>query len=121
VAPESLDFGRWPYTTLSRPSIVTVTNTGTWSMRISEIALSGSHGRDFALRHECVAVLRPGASCPLPVTFAPSGPGPRDAALTLHHDANGGPRTVTLTGTGIRPSPGPWPPLAPPPPLLPVC
>src|SRR5207245_352204 len=48
----------------------------------------------------------PGASCTISVSFTPSGPGVRAAAVNITDDAAGTPQSVSLAGTGIAPAVG---------------
>jgi probable HAF family extracellular repeat protein len=110
-----------PYVTLSRTSLtfspqaigttsaaqtVTLKNTGTASLTISSIAITGTNAGDFAQTHTCGTTLAAGASCTISVKFKPSTQGTRTAALTITDNAKGSPQTVALTGTGCIPQGG---------------
>jgi subtilase family serine protease len=78
---------------------VTVTNSGTGTLNISGIAVSG----DFALAAStkpCGSTLAVGKSCIIKVTFTPTQVGARTGSLTITDNAANSPQTVALSGTG---------------------
>jgi hypothetical protein len=85
---------------------VTLTNSGTGTLNISNIATSG----DFALATvkktkkvtPCVAggTVAAGASCEVKVTFTPTEAGARTGSLEFTDNAPGSPQSVALSGTG---------------------
>jgi hypothetical protein len=98
-APTSLSFGGQLLTTTSAAKTVTLTNTGTGSLTINTIGISG----DFAQTNTCGALPAPlaaGANCVISVTFAPTAVGARTGTLTVTDTAGGSPHTAPLTGTG---------------------
>ena len=98
-APTSLTFSGQLLTTTSAAKTVTLTNTGSGSLTINTIGISG----DFAQANTCGALPAPlaaGANCVISVTFAPTAVGARTGTLTVTDNAGGSPHTVPLTGTG---------------------
>jgi hypothetical protein len=99
-APTSLTFSGQLLTTTSAAKTVTLTNTGSTSLTINTIGISG----DFAQTNTCGAplpvTLAAGANCTFSVTFAPTAVGARAGTLTITDTAVGSPHTVPLTGTG---------------------
>jgi hypothetical protein len=110
VNPISLDFGSQPVGTTSAGKSTTLVVDcdlvlvpplcmlpGTFS---PTIATTG----DFSQTNTCppvmTAIVQPGTSCPITVTFKPSAIGPRTGTLST---GSGGP-TVPLSGTGIAPA-----------------
>jgi len=85
---------------------VTLTNSGTATLNLSNIATSG----DFALATvtktkkvtPCVAggTVAPGATCEVKVTFTATQAGARTGSLTFTDNAPGSPQSVALSGTG---------------------
>ena len=65
--------------------------------------LTSDSASDFAQTNDC-GVVAPGASCTVQVSFTPSRLGTRVASLVLTNDAAGSPHTLSLSGTGVRPS-----------------
>jgi kumamolisin len=78
---------------------VTLTNTGTTTLTISNIATSG----DFALATStkpCGSTLAAGKNCVIKVTFTPTALGARTGNLTITDNATGSPQILPLSGTG---------------------
>jgi N,N-dimethylformamidase beta subunit-like, C-terminal/Abnormal spindle-like microcephaly-assoc'd, ASPM-SPD-2-Hydin/Cep192 domain 4 len=99
-SPGSLGFGNQSVETTSATKPVTLTNTGSVTLNITNIAASG----DFAQTNNCGSSVAGGASCTISVTFTPTATGARSGALTIMDDALNSPQQVSLTGTGIAPA-----------------
>lgn len=104
VSPTSLTFSTQTIGTRSTAKIVTLTNTGTAILSITQIAITGPNVRDFAKTHTCGSSLAVGASCTIRVKFKPTALGTRSAALSIADNAVGSPQKVALRGTGVAPS-----------------
>jgi FG-GAP-like repeat/Abnormal spindle-like microcephaly-assoc'd, ASPM-SPD-2-Hydin/FG-GAP repeat len=100
VAPTSLSFGNVALNTQSTAQTVTITNTGTAVLTISNITITGQ----FAQSQTCVGTLDPGTSCPISVTFNPTSAGAQSGSLIVTDTAPNSPQTVTLSGTGVSPT-----------------
>jgi hypothetical protein len=100
VAPASLAFPATNQGSTSAPMSVTLTSSGSVSLHISSIALSGSNPGDFSIvSTTCVpGSYLPNASCTLSVAFSPSGPNQRSAFVVVADDASGGQQSVALSG-----------------------
>jgi hypothetical protein len=96
VSPSSLAFGNQTLHTSSSPLPVNVQNTGASTLTITSIVVSG----DFSQTNNCGTGVGAGGSCTINVTFAPTGIGTRNGALTITDNAGNSPQTVNLTGTG---------------------
>lgn len=99
LSPTSLAFGEVVVGATSGKRTVTVTNSGTATLNISGIAITG----DFSLTTSskpCGATLAPGKNCRIAVTFTPSQLGSRTGTLTITDNAPNSPQTVALSGTG---------------------
>jgi hypothetical protein len=97
LTPTSLNFGGQLVTTTSSPAkTITLKNNGNATLNIMSIASSG----DFAETNTCGASLPAGMTCMINVTFTPTTTGVRTGTITITDNANGSPRTVSLTGTG---------------------
>ena len=82
----------------SLPKTEKVTNTGTATLNISSITVSG----DFAIKsNTCGPTLAVGAICKVKVVFKPTQTGTRTGSLTFTDDAGNSPQIVPLTGKGI--------------------
>jgi probable HAF family extracellular repeat protein len=83
--------GAWP---------VTLKNTGTTSLTISRIAITGPNAGDFTQTHTCGSSLAAGGSCTVSVTFKATQIGKRTGTLSVTDNAHGSPQTVSLSGSG---------------------
>lgn len=106
-SPVSLfDFGRINTGTLSATTVITVSNSGTSLLNISNVSLTGANPGDYQLvSTTCVGVsLSSKTTCTATVRFAPTAFGTRTARLALTDNAAGSPHLVPLTGVGLNPS-----------------
>jgi hypothetical protein len=89
------------------PRVWTVQNAG--AVATGALGLNNANPGEFQVNGTCLnAVLQPGASCSVSITFAPSAPGTREATLTL----NGGPGvalSVRVQGEARLPDGAPCP------------
>jgi hypothetical protein len=89
----------------SSPIALTVTNSGTATLNITTVSLSGTNASDFAATGTCAgAALAVNASCSINATFTPSATGLRQATLQIADDASGSPQSISLSGTGTAPN-----------------
>jgi len=95
-SPASLTFATQAVGTSSSAQTVTLKNTGTASLTISSITISG----DFSQTHTCSTTLAVGNSCSISVTFKPTASGTRTGVLSVSDNAVPATQTVSLTGTG---------------------
>ncbi len=100
LAPTSLNFGKIPVGTTSAPMSVTLSNTGTGTLLISSMALTGPNPVDYAQTNNCGGSVAPGASCTITITFTPGATGNRNATLAITDNAPKSPQNVPLTGSG---------------------
>jgi hypothetical protein len=80
---------------------VVVTNTGTATLTISGITITGTNAGDYSKATTCGGTLSASASCTVSVTFQPTGAGTRTATLNIADNAAGSPQAVSLSGTAI--------------------
>jgi phospholipase C len=102
-SPTSLAFS---VVLIGKPSptkTVTMTNNGTATLTISNIATT----KDYSQTNTCGTSLNAGASCTITVTFTPTISGADNGTLSVTDNAPGSPQTVPLTGKGtfLRVSP----------------
>jgi hypothetical protein len=97
----SVSFGNQGTGTTSLAQAVMLTNSGSQSLAIVSIAVTGTNSNDFAQTNNCPATLTPAASCTINVTFTPTTTGSRSAAVTIADNAPNSPQTIALTGTGV--------------------
>ena len=100
LSTNTLTFATQQVATTSVPQTVTLTNTGTTPLFISNIAAAGS---DFAQSNTCPASLAGGANCAIQVTFTPTVSGSRSGTVTISDSDPTGTQVVTLSGTGTGP------------------
>ncbi|HEV2175947.1 MAG TPA: FG-GAP-like repeat-containing protein [Terriglobia bacterium] len=100
LSPASLTFGNQLVGTGTPEQRVTLTNTGSASLSITSIAVSG----DFIETNLCKSPIAVGASCTISVLFKPAATGTLTGAVTITDNAAGSPQTVSLTGTGTAPT-----------------
>jgi uncharacterized repeat protein (TIGR01451 family) len=82
------------------PQTATLTMSGTGTLDISSIAVSG----DFAQTNDCGSTLGPATTCTITITFTPTATGTRTGFITVSDNAPNSPQTIALTGTGIQPA-----------------
>jgi len=99
-------FGNQSVGTTSSAHSFTFTSTGTIALNISSIAITGTNANQFAITsNTCPAMLQPGVSCVISVTFTPtavSGSNPYTAAITVTDNAADSPQTAALSGYGYN-------------------
>jgi centrosomal CEP192-like protein len=100
LSPSSLTFGSQTVETTSPAQTVTLSNTGTATLSISRIAITGTNSGDFGESNNCGTSVAAGAQCTINVTFTPTAAGTRTATLSVSDNASASPQTVSLTGTG---------------------
>ena len=99
LTPTSLAWGKVLVGVTKGPKVVTLTNSGSATLNISSIGISG----DFALvsgLKPCGSTLAAGKVCKLRVTFTPTQTGARTGAVTITDNAPNSPQQVPLSGTG---------------------
>ena len=100
LSPTSLTFPTQLVGTVSAAQVVTLTNTGTATLSISNLAITGAESADFAKTNTCGTSMAVGANCTISVTFRPTNRNNRTASLSITDNASGSPQTVALTGVG---------------------
>ncbi len=101
LAPPSLQFGDQLIGTSSASQTVTLTNTGSATLTISSVSVTGANAADFPLTNSCPSSLAANASCTLTITFKPSLAGSESASLMISDNAPGSPQSVSLSGSGV--------------------
>ncbi|MBV9607970.1 MAG: choice-of-anchor D domain-containing protein, partial [Acidobacteria bacterium] len=92
----TVDFGGQPVNTPSATRTVTLTNSGTAALAVSQITAAA----DYAQTNTCGSSVAAGGSCTISITFTPTAVGQRNGTLTVSDSALGSPHTVALTGSG---------------------
>jgi hypothetical protein len=111
VVPTSLTFASQLVNTTSGAQAVTLTNTGSATLTINSITLTGANAAVFAQTNGCGGTLAAGANCSISVTFTPTAAGAAFAGLAISSNDPVNPTvTVPLSGTGTTPIAGVSPP-----------
>jgi hypothetical protein len=100
LSPSGLSFALQLVGTPSAAKLVTVTNTGTGTLTVSSVAITGANSSDFSQTNTCATSVAPGNTCTISVTFTPTNIGTRLATLNVSDNAPGSPQSVSLTGVG---------------------
>ena len=100
LSTQSLAFGGQVVGTTSASQTPTLTNTGTVTLSISSIAITGANSSSFAQTNNCGSSLAAGSLCTFTVTFTPSTTGSMSAVLTITDNTSAGSQTVNLSGNG---------------------
>lgn len=106
ATPSPLALGNVPVGTPSAAATLTISNTGTASLNVTAVAITGPNAADFSLVGALAlpAVVGAGATLALPVRCTASATGPRAATLTLTSNASNTPSlAVPLSATGVSP------------------
>ena len=99
--PASINFASQGTSIASLPQAITIQNTGTAPVSLTNFTIGGANAGDFSIAaNTCGATLAQATSCVVAVTFTPTATGARTAELTITDDATGSPQSVTLNGTG---------------------
>ena len=101
LSATSLSFDGQAVGTTSATQLVTMTNTGTGALSISDIAVTGTDASSFGFANNCGTSLAAGAACTIHGHFAPHALGGLTAAITITDSASGSPQSVALSGTGL--------------------
>ncbi|MBU1189574.1 MAG: choice-of-anchor D domain-containing protein, partial [Gammaproteobacteria bacterium] len=88
----------------SQPQQVVISNSGIVDVQILGIT---STSAEFSQSNACVGTLAVGDSCPIDVTFTPSGTGTRTGELLIDTNVFVDARQVSLTGEGVATAPVP--------------
>ncbi len=99
LTPASLAFGNQVYLQPSATQKATLKNTGSTTLTIASVSITGADSGDFTPTNTCGTSLAAGKSCTITVTFTPLGPGARSASLSVGDNGAGSPQAVSLTGT----------------------
>jgi hypothetical protein len=97
LSPASLNFGAQSVGTTSAAQIVTMTNVGTG---ITNLAGISAINPDYVQTNNCPAILNPGDSCTISVTFTPSLTGTDPGTISVRDDAPASPQQLSLSGGG---------------------
>ena len=103
LTPTSLAFGNVIVDATSAGKNVTLKNTGTSTLNLSSIAVSGDFSPETSTK-PCGTTLAAGKTCVIKVSFTPKQLGALSGDITITDNASNSPQTVTLSGTGTAPA-----------------
>lgn len=104
LSAASLTFGAQSVGTMSAAQTITVSNPGTAPLGFNgSISATGANAGDFNVANNCPPSLGASGSCTITVTFKPTAPGNRTAAISIADNAPGSPQTIALSGTATQP------------------
>jgi len=103
-SPTSLSFPSTVVGTSSSPLPVTLTNTGSATLKIRTITITQPDATDFKQTNNCGLQVLAGANCTINVVFNPTTTGARSANVTVTDNAANSPQSVPLSGTGLAPA-----------------
>jgi trimeric autotransporter adhesin len=115
-SPNALTFSNQPVGSASSASTITISNTGSATLNLAALAVTGANATDFSMTSNCGNTVAAGASCSASISFSPHGFGLRTANFTIVDNAAGSTQSVGLSGKGSmwatptvwRPSNGTW-------------
>ncbi|WP_250419078.1 PKD domain-containing protein [Pontibacter deserti] len=105
--PTSLHFFSQQAGTTSAPQTITLTNSGTTSIQVNSVSLTGANNAEFSHNFTNPVTVNAGGSTSIGVTFKPSSLGTKVAQLSITHTGTNSPLSVGLTGEGINNNPTP--------------
>jgi hypothetical protein len=102
VSPTSLAFGSRTVGTASAAQPVTLKATGTVSLAITGVTMTGVGATAYSETDNCVGTtLAKNATCQLQVIFTPTQTGSQNGTMAIQANVSGGQVLVALTGTGL--------------------
>jgi uncharacterized repeat protein (TIGR03803 family) len=102
----SISFGPQPVGTSSAARPITITNTGSESLTIGAVSLSGANPASFRTSNTCSSPLAAGGKCTVNVSFVPPSTGARAAVVNVANNGAGGALKIALSGTAAAPTAG---------------
>ena len=101
VSPTSLNFGQQIVGVTSASQPVTLLNSQSGALSISNITFTGTNAGDFSQTNNCGGSVSAGGACTINIAMTPSATGTRNAVLNVIDDAPNTPQTVSLTGSAV--------------------
>ncbi len=100
LSATALTFGSTIVGSSNTAPAVTLTNSGSGTLTISSIAITGTNAGSFSQTNNCGSSIAKGASCSITLTFKPLAVGALTASLGVTDNAAGSPQKISLSGTG---------------------
>ena len=104
--PTPTSFGSVVENMSSSTQVLQIVSNGGQALTVSAISIGGANPADFTQTSTCQlpAVINPGKSCSVSITFTPTAAGARQATLLVSDNAPGSPQSAPLSGTGLAPT-----------------
>jgi len=102
LTPSAVNFGSQAAGTDSAPVPVTLKNTGSGVLTVTNVAIGGTNAAEFKQTNNCTTV-QPLGTCTINVTFAPAAPGKASATLKVTDNTVNGAQMAALSGAGTGP------------------
>ena len=99
LIPNILAFGNVKFNK-AKTMATTVTNTGSPTLIITSITITGANPNKFTQTNTCGTSVGTGASCTITVTFRPGTTGSFSANVPISDNSSDSPQNVLLSGTG---------------------
>jgi hypothetical protein len=99
LTPTSLAFPNVPLNTAATPKTVTVKNTGSATLNVTNVSITGTVPGNWGQTNNCTSVAV-NATCTITVTFTPTSLAAQTGTVTITDNAPNTPQTVSLTGNG---------------------
>ncbi len=100
-SPGGLQFTNSTVGVPSAPQMIDLVNTGTATLTISGISVTGTNAGDFMESNTCAATLAAGAKCTFTIIFTPGSTLAESASIRVTDNAAGSPHSAPLTSTGL--------------------
>jgi hypothetical protein len=100
LTPTSLVFPNTVLAASSQAQSVILKNTGTATVTLHSITITGTNATSFYQLNTCGATLASAASCTIFAVFKPTAAAALTAAISVSDTATGTPQTVAMSGTG---------------------
>ncbi|MBV9086798.1 MAG: choice-of-anchor D domain-containing protein, partial [Acidobacteriaceae bacterium] len=100
ISPSSVSFGNVNMGTSSSPSTLTLWNTGTAPLSISNFTISGNNPAEFSTDAPPSLTIQPNTTATIKVTFSPQSAGSKTASLVFSDNTSAGTHQVAMAGVG---------------------
>jgi hypothetical protein len=78
-----------------------VTNSGTSTITVSTVTVTGADAADFSAPNNCVPAIAAGKTCTINLSFNPTGGGTRTAAIQIADNAPNSPQSIAVSGSAV--------------------
>jgi hypothetical protein len=99
ISTSSVIFGSITSGSSGSAQDVTLSNTGSGTLNISSIAMSGTNANSFSESNNCPTTLGAGSTCTITTNFSPGVAGSYTAAISITTNASPAIQTITLSGS----------------------